>query len=287
MSDVIVGFDGSACSIKALHWAAEEARHRQVPVRVLQSWREPVMTDVTGAGMWFNPDDLRREVAESLEAKVAAVMADHPGVGSSCRLLDDAPAHGLIEAAPDAGLVVVGSRGRGGFLGLELGSVSSRVARRAESPIVVVRGDEDHQDRRDLVVGVDGTAGGRNALAWAIEEAHRRDKRIVAVMAWNHLEPMGFHGPEAGRAEYGAADAAKVLSTIVSDVMKDLPSVDWVERSPLELPAKALLDTTEQAFLIVVGRHGSSKWAPPDIGTTSQQVLHHAACPVAIIPGPA
>lgn len=286
MSQVVVGFDGSEPAQHALNWAAEEARLRSAELHVVQSWKEPVLAGPAGIDLWTDPGALVREVTEAFETQVAALMAAHPGVAFTTSLIDQAPARGLIDLAAEADLVVVGARGKGGFAGLGLGSVSNRVARRATVPVVVVRADATAQIDGPVLAAVEGSASGRHALAWAAEAAAAHGGGLRALMAWNYLEPQGPTGPGEFDPRYDDAEAGRVLAQIVADVVGDEPAIPVEQVTVCDLPARALLERSAGASLIVMGRHGASRWSPMELGTTSQQVLQHATTPVAVIPGP-
>lgn len=286
MSQVVVGFDGSEPAQHALAWAAEEARLRTASLHVVQSWKEPVLAGPVGIDLWTDPGALVREVTEAFEASVAELMAAHPAVEFTTSLIDQPPARGLMDLGADADLIVVGARGKGGFAALGLGSVSNRVARRAAVPVVVVRENPTPHAEGPVLAAVDGSACSRQALAWAADAARAHGVGLQALMAWNYLEPQGVHGPGEFRPDYDGTDADRVLAQIVAEVLGDDPSVPVEQATVCDLPARAVLERGADASLIVMGRHGSSRWSPMELGTTSQQVLHHATTPVAVIPGP-
>lgn len=141
MSGIVVGVDGSEGSKHALAWAAEEARLRHVPLTVLLTWQLPA-TFYTGA-VWVGMDsevidDLRKLAQQRLDdvcSELASLLED---VDVERRVVEGATAHSLIEAAEDADLLVVGTRGHGGFAGLLLGSVSQQCAHHSPCPIVII-----------------------------------------------------------------------------------------------------------------------------------------------------
>lgn len=135
---VVVGVDGSPASSRALTFAAEEARMRGASLRVVEAWSFPVFTAGTyvPAGAY---EDFPEETSAALESQVSEVLGEHPDLGVE-RLVGEGPAAQVIlEACKGAELVVVGSRGRGGFSGLLLGSVSNQVAHHATCPVAIVR----------------------------------------------------------------------------------------------------------------------------------------------------
>lgn len=133
---IVVGVDGSTDSQRALRWAAQEARTRGARLKVVLVWS---YLDQEPAG--FDPAYGEQAARRSLDAAVAALGAESAGVDLEPVLVCDLPARGLLDAARGADLVVVGSRGLGGFTGLLLGSVSQQVTQHAPCPVVVVPGD--------------------------------------------------------------------------------------------------------------------------------------------------
>jgi nucleotide-binding universal stress UspA family protein len=136
---VVVGVDGSPASSKALAFAAEEAAMRQATLKVVEAWSIPALAE----WVYLPPDtydDIPGEVASSLDAQVAEVLGASPSIEIE-KVVEEGPsAQVLIEAAKGAELLVVGSRGRGGFAGLLLGSVSSHLAHHAPCPVAIVHG---------------------------------------------------------------------------------------------------------------------------------------------------
>ncbi len=142
MSLIVVGVDGSEASKRALSWAIEEGRLRQAKVRAVHAWQYPVSD--AWAGVPVNIYDVLEESAKAqLAAIVAEAGADAEGVEQVVVLGAAAP--GLLDASRDADLLVVGSRGLGGFKGLLIGSVSQQCVHHAPCPVVVIphAGDAD------------------------------------------------------------------------------------------------------------------------------------------------
>jgi nucleotide-binding universal stress UspA family protein len=139
---IVVGVDGSEPSKAALRWALEEARLRGCAVRVVYAWfAHPVL--VTGAPLVAEDwESLRRSADDFLREFVAAEIGEHEGVGVDGVAVHGSPADTLVKYAKGAQLLVVGSRGHGGFAGLLLGSVSQQCVHHAPCPVVIVRGTE-------------------------------------------------------------------------------------------------------------------------------------------------
>jgi len=131
---IVVGVEGSEPSLAALRWAVDEARLRHGHVRVITAWHyPPVPSSVEDSGS----NDSFHAAERVQDDALKAVEAE--GVDVTGMLVRDSAATALLEAAKDADLLVVGSRGHGGFAGLLLGSTSSQVAHHASCPVLVVR----------------------------------------------------------------------------------------------------------------------------------------------------
>lgn len=138
MQRIVVGVDGSPGSQAALRWAVDEARLRGAALEVVRVWSWPV--PYVGPGMAGLDPALLAEGEEAL-LEEALSQVDTSGLDVDRVLVEGPAAHRLIEQAKGADLLVVGSRGRGGFRGLLLGSVSQQVVQHAPAPVVVVPTD--------------------------------------------------------------------------------------------------------------------------------------------------
>jgi nucleotide-binding universal stress UspA family protein len=136
---VVVGVDGSDGSRRALHWAAAEAAARQDALELVHVWEAPEAYAPLGLGAYpLDPEPIHDAAKGLLEGLVAEARELAPGIEVRGELVEGPPAQGLLDAARTADLLVVGSRGLGGFKSLLLGSVSQRVVHHAPCPIVIV-----------------------------------------------------------------------------------------------------------------------------------------------------
>ncbi|MGH9133532.1 MAG: universal stress protein [Ilumatobacteraceae bacterium] len=148
MSKIVVGIDGSHFSDAALDWAYGQAHATGAELVVVHCWEYPYLGVIDFVGMDDRIRETTHDGAETLlDATIARIRDDHAGdtVTVTPLLLEGSPAWTLLEAAKDADLIVVGSRGRGGLKTLLLGSVSHVVVTHAEIPVVVVRQPPDAQ----------------------------------------------------------------------------------------------------------------------------------------------
>jgi nucleotide-binding universal stress UspA family protein len=131
---IVVGVDGSDGGYRALEWALAEARYRDALVQIVHAWTYPA-----AAGLAPMSADLFSEsAAPILEGAMRLAAEVDPGARVKGETVQRTAALALIEASKGADMLVVGSRGRGGFAGLLLGSVSQQCASHAECPVVVV-----------------------------------------------------------------------------------------------------------------------------------------------------
>jgi len=146
MSGIIVGVDGSGHSQRALEFAMREAAIRQVPLTVLT-----VSEAIRGyySGMAYFPDDAARteearQLAQAETDKVLAALAEPRPASVTVTAVHGFPVEELIDAGKDADMIVVGSRGAGGFTRLMMGSVAGQVAQHAHCPVLIVPPEDRH-----------------------------------------------------------------------------------------------------------------------------------------------
>ncbi|WP_406095832.1 universal stress protein [Kitasatospora purpeofusca] len=294
---VLAGVDGSPESTVAAHWAAGEALRRGAPLRLLHAW--PWLTD--GRASFADPEDLPVAAQRMLAAVAEEVGARHPGLTVQTDVVLDAAVDGLVaatEVAEDADLLVLGSRGLGGFKGLLVGSVSMAVAGRAAVPVVVVRqpGPESGTESAtgsatgavpEVVVGVDAGAPSDTVLDFAFREAELRGARLRAVHGWNlpaAFAVVGFLPSGTETAELQAVEE-KALAAALAGHRARYPQIEVVEQARLGA-ARTLVEDTEGAALLVVGRRRRPHDLAPRLGRTTHAVLHHARPPIAVVPHP-
>ncbi|MFF2658140.1 universal stress protein [Kitasatospora sp. NPDC058032] len=284
---VLAGVDGSPESTAAAHWAAEEALRRGVPLRLLHAW--PWLTD--GRAAFAGPEELPVAAQRMLAAAAEDVQSRYPDLTVRTDVVLDAAVDGMVAAAEDAGLLVLGSRGLGGFTGLLVGSVSMAVAGRAAVPVVVVRpteagaGPADEREVPEVLVGVDATAPDDAVLDFAFHEAALRGARIRAVHGWD-LPPafavVGFLPSGVEMAQLQAAEE-KSLAAALAAHRERHPDTEVVEHVRLGA-ARTLVEDSAGAALVVVGRRRRPHDLGPRLGRIAHAVLHHAQAPVAVVP---
>lgn len=136
---IVVGVDGSECAHGALRYAIEEARLRHARLRIVSAWSVPVMVYAGGYTPGIDPATFEHAAAKEAEAALAEVHKTAPELEAEASSPNEPPSKALLDAAEDADVIVVGSRGLGGFERLLLGSVSQQVAHHARCIVTIVR----------------------------------------------------------------------------------------------------------------------------------------------------
>lgn len=283
-SPVVIGVDDSPSASAAVRLAAREAARRGCPLRVVHAFIWPLLRVPLGPSPLGPPEGgLRQQAARIVDEAVAEARAAAPEVAVTGEVVEGAPAAVLLRESRQAELVVVGNRGLGGFAGLVLGSVAAQVAEYARCPVLVVRGEE----RADgpVVVGVDGSDHSALALDFALDAAAQREAELVVVHAWSSPTAQWAADVPPPSTDVTAVEAGhrSLLAKMVAAARSRRPDVPVTERLLSGPAAKTLLAEAEAAQLVVVGARGLGGWKGLLLGSVSQAVLRHAACPVAIV----
>ncbi len=279
----IVGSDGSAGSEHAVRWALAQAVGRTTAVKVLRAWHLPPM-----AGAEFGVAPLTdMEPGEALPGLEALAQdAIDAGVEVTSEVRYGGASRVLLDDSEEAALLVVGSRGLGGFRRLLLGSVSHQCATHAHGPVVVVPCADDEAPAESvvsrLVVGVDGSAASCEALRWAHAFAQGR-LPVVAIGAWS---PSGFGADELHTEPERMFQHARLSFEQAVDALEaDIGAPGCFERKFVSgRPGVALVEECDDTTLVVVGERGHRGLMHGLLGSVATEVLHHAPCPVGVIP---
>lgn len=278
---VVVGLDGSSESRAAAEWAAREAIRRFLPLRLIHVC-EPVPAPIALAQFLGGETQQRwservaREVVEDLKLR-------HSGLHVSVEQVSGRPAEVLTEAAKDAELLVLGSRGLSGVGGFLVGSVGRAVLANTEQPVVVVRAGEKATGG-PVVLGLDTDHPDDTLLTFAFEAAARRVTPLRAVRVWNPPPYFAYGLPADPEldAALGKQDAA-TLTEVLHHWKEKYPAVEVIEESRPGSPAVHLVDASRDASLVVVGRRARRTPLGAHIGPVTHGVLHHATAPVAVV----
>ncbi|MZF86024.1 universal stress protein [Streptomyces sp. SID5643] len=291
MRPVLAGIDGSERAAAAADWAAGEASLRGVPLRLLHASPPLPGAAVPGPAV----DRLQHMGARLLRRTVAELTDRCPDLQVETAQADDAPVAALLTAARDAGLLVVGTRGTGGFEGLAVGSVALRTAAAAPCPVVIVphragtftEGAPAAGRGGQVVLGFDAHRPVGAVADFAFAAAEARKARLRVVQAWalpaESVSPRTLVVTEEDRATWEDQEVLW-LSDALRPLQEKYPRV--VVRTDVMLlhPAEALLNASRGADLLVVGRRTEHLAPEGRLGPVTHAVLHHARCPVAVVP---
>ncbi|UFR06498.1 universal stress protein [Streptomyces sp. Go40/10] len=282
---ITAGVDGTEESLAALDWAAREAVRRELPLRVVHAWR---YAEALAAA---DRDTQHGWVSEGVTEAVRTVSERHPGLTVTTDLVEGGAAEALAGAAAGAEMLVLGSRGHGPVVGFLLGSVGQQVIAEAARPVVLVRAEDQPAAEaagRDVVVGQHGgPEDSAAALRFAFETAAARGAAVRAVRAWT-LPPVFAYSPgslklldDAGGLEPYERQA---LTEALQPWRERFPEVPVAEHVEMGSAGQVLLSTAGRAQLMVVGRRARRTAVGARIGSVAHGVLHHADCPVAVVP---
>jgi nucleotide-binding universal stress UspA family protein len=282
---VVVGYDGSQASRAALQWAAVQAQREHAPLRIVEAfeliaWVRPGEGRVPLEALRANRENALAIVADGIKLK-------YQGLSVSTVLVEESSASALITESSNARLLVLGSRGLGGWSGMLIGSVSAQVSAHAHCPVVVMPADVRPRahDKPTIVVGVDGSKESAQAVDFAFDQAATTGARIVAAHAW-HSPPSTYEGG-FGPLMFDQAEVEEASRLLVAEslagAVADHPDIEVETRLMTGQPARALLALGESADLIVVGSRGRGGFTGLLLGSVSQGVLHHARVPVAVV----
>lgn len=290
MNDVITaGVDGTPESLSAILWAAHEARLRHARLRLLHAWVLLAPEPVPHSLEELEEGDQNYWPHRMMEEAVTAVRTRFPDLPLEPVLVPADPLEALQKAAGESDLLVLGSRDLGPVSRFALGELGLKLVAHTECPTVLVRarpGIAAAGQDGEVVVGL-GLHGPCEALlAFAFDSAARRGAALRAVHG-RHLPSYAYNrggGVEPVLAEEAARDARQELAAALHPWREKYPDLRVNERVVMESPAPALLHSAADTRLLIVGRRHRRRLPTPRIGHVVQAAVHHAPCPVAVVP---
>ncbi|MFE2943082.1 universal stress protein [Streptomyces sp. NPDC059255] len=286
---ITVGLDGSPESLAAARWAAEEAQRRGLFLRLLHAW--PLLVP--------EPTRVPAEMDQNYWAKrlmhnaQTELQAHHPGLTIMGNLVADDAQNALLQAATECEMLVLGSRGLTPVESYFLGDISMIVVGRAERPVVLVRADGSAEKASagepgavgDVVVALKLHGPYDELLDFAFTTAVTRGLPLRAVHG--HSTPIHAYTPwgvDHTVTQEIVQDAQKQLNQALRPWREKFPGVDVTDAIRLESPASAVVGAAGGAGLLVVGRRRHHPDLGPYLGPVAQAAVHHARCPVAVVP---
>jgi nucleotide-binding universal stress UspA family protein len=286
---IVVGVDGSSPAQAAVGWAAAEAAVQQRPLHVVHGFIWPLVRPRVSL-----ESPVEGLVGGGLQAAAEGILDDaatqarsvSPGLEVTTELVVGEAAAAMLARTAGAQMLVLGSRGMGGFLGLLVGSVSVKVASHAPCPVVVVRPRDDGAGEPSgaagrVVVGVDGSDVSALAVRFAFETAARRGVGLTALRAWDVPAPV--HPSLLSFLPKVEEEESQELTHALDGDRRRFPDVDVRTQLVNGHAAQALVRASRSAELVVVGSRGRGGFTGMLLGSVSQAVLQHAHGPVAVV----
>ncbi|WP_067884814.1 universal stress protein [Nocardia vaccinii] len=282
---VVAAVDGSAVSYRGAAWAAVEATLHGCGLLLVTSLvvstgfgRTPVLTDDDLS--WLEVE-AERVIAEAY--RVARAAAPGEALEISTEVTREPIIARLHQRSRQARMLVVGSRGLGMIRRELLGSVGTAMTRHAQCPVAVVHSSSTDavSAHRPVLVGVDGTPNSVPAIDIAFEEASLRKVGLVALHAWTDIA--GSDVPLLGWDETVHESEGALLAESLAGWSERYPDVPVRRILVRDRPARALVDESENAGLVVVGSHGRGGFTGMLLGSTSATVVQSVDCPVIVV----
>ncbi|MFF4650761.1 universal stress protein [Streptomyces sp. NPDC001380] len=285
---VVVGVDGTDESGHAVSWALEEAARHGLPVRLVHAFEyPPPLLPFYDAATGLGEDHLREVARGAMARELSCAVGRARTLPVTGEVADGPPVDALLAEGRRASLLVVGTRGFGAFGELLVGSTGTALAAQAVCPVVVVPAPRpENVPGGPVVVGVDGSACSQAAVALAFGEASLRGAPLTAVHAWREsLRGLAEGAADRERGAQGEeAEHGMLLSEALAGSRGRYPDVEVDGGAVRGHPVRALLEASRGASLLVVGARGAGGYEGMPLGSVAQGVLHHANCPVCVVP---
>ncbi|WP_198676004.1 universal stress protein [Kribbella monticola] len=274
---VLVGVDGTPESQVALRWGIQAAAARGTGVRIVRAYLDQVAQWPAIGAEGFVPASQADRYQAELDADVD-IVRDRLGYENGSGWLANYPAaDAILTEAPQAELIVLGSRVSTKLGAAVLGSVATAVTAKAPCPVVVVRGTPADGP---ILVGTDGSDDSDSAVRFGFEQAQRTGSDLQVVYCWQPL----------ARNEVSIDEAEKLLRDWLAESLAPYrdkyPGVRVRAEVVTGRASVVLTERSSGCSMVVVGSRGRGGVRGLLLGSVSQNLLHHAACPVVVVRPP-
>ena len=269
---VVVGVDGSEGALGAARWAAAFAATHGLPLTLLHALSRLERSDADADAV--------------LTAAATAVRSDHPDLAIGTAAARGSVAGVLADGAASARLLVVGTDTH-----RALGGHAVRVLHRAPCPVVIWRAPVAKRTGKPLpvVVGVDDSAASAHALAEAFDIACAWHAPLTVAHMWEIDAAVGM-GDLGGQSNMDwplltvlETQQRRRVDEMIGPLTKKFPNAHVSTLFQDISPARGLTDLSREAQLVIVGSHGHGRLAEAILGSVSQNLAHHAECPVVVV----
>ncbi|MDH6280998.1 universal stress protein [Prescottella agglutinans] len=282
---VIVGVDGSEAAEAAVRWAAQMCADRNLSLRIIHALNFSPYTygapylDVAGIYDWM--EDEGKEILSRAAAVAREVSAD---LDISTEISTMGGARWLVSLSEDSRALVLGASGSGSAGGI--GSTAVNAASHGVCPVVVVhQRDGQVPQEGPVVVGIDGSPTSERATGVAFEEAAQRGVPLVAIHAWSDTPHGTLAGGRSSIRDPRAFEDSEheVLSERLAGWCQRYPDVEVQRELYIDGPRTHLLAWSQKAQLVVVGSRGRGGFRGLLLGSTSNELVQKAQCPVMVV----
>ena len=283
----IVGWDGSPGATAALDWALTQAKATKASVHLMHA----VLAIPPGP---YGEVALDQGVYDDIANAVLGLGVDYAKEKSPTVTVTTGRAYrgvtgALIDEAHPGDVIVMGTRGYGGFMTMLVGSSCIQTATHAQVPVVVIHppheGQPVYASAGPVVIAIDGTDLSRNAMQYGLTMASLLQHEALVVHAWTlppvEVVPPSFIAPDEAAAI--AADQQRIAAEYLAGWRQEFPDVKVTLRVIQGNTAAVLLDAAKTSSLVVTGSRGRGEFKGAFLGSTSNALIHHAQCPVAIV----
>lgn len=274
---VVAGVDGSAASLRAVRFAADEARWRRASLRLVHA----IEPSPVGARGYADAAGLLARSHAHGKRLLTEAAAAVPGTQVQLAVPAQAPVRALLAESGAARMIVVGATGTGALPAVQLGSVPAKLSAHGHCPVAVVRGEV--RDEGPVVAGIDGGPLSEAVIETAFEEAAARGTSLVAA----HARSDGDWGADGGQGYCGweavVAAERQVLGESLALWREKYPEVGLERLTVRDRPRHLLLEWSRRAQLVVAGSRGRGGFAGLAVGSTCQALVQHADCPVLVV----
>jgi nucleotide-binding universal stress UspA family protein len=299
----VLGSDGSDCAHHAASWAVQHAPGRAHTIRVATAWNIPTVPSLAPMGPSGTSWDVRaveRAASASAEAAAGQIRSglglgpdgstDDAAIDVETDVREGPTSSVLIDAAHEAALLVLGSRGLGGFSRLVLGSTSTQCATHAPVPTAIIPFEAPVRATRRIAVAFDGSENSMTALRWALGFADP-DAVVDCVMVWD-VTPIvvgadQFFFPEASDLARDRFD--HLVDQVVDELAEEQPAFEQprIERHFIDgRPRTELSRVAGDADMLVMGARGHGAIGSAILGSVSTWLLHQVQRPMVVVPHP-
>ncbi|MFD5430344.1 universal stress protein [Streptomyces sp. NPDC127084] len=284
---LVVGVDGSADSLRAVDWAADEAATHNIPLRIIHASRGERYT-IANTAASIHPGTIQMESHHVMDHATKRAFLRHRSLRISSVILNEFPIAALFRASQDAYGVVIGSRGWGSEARPRpLGTVAMTVAASAMSPVVVVReiGREPGKRFHRVAAGIGPAQGTEAVLEFAVRDAALRMADLEVVYG-SYPYPTDCL-PESHARHISACDpneAEPILERVLREraPFDDCPRVQ--RRFVRANPTDAILQASSAADTLVLGACRRDSHVGMQLGRVSDAALRNSSCPVILVP---